>query len=62
MTILQQFDELNKHITTDKGREQAKEFRKTLKRSEKYANKLDTYFTLTHDGVEPERVKLECGL
>jgi len=60
--ILNDFDELRKHIVTDKGRELAKKFRKRLKASEKYANKLDYYFTDTLDGVSPEKSAKELGL
>lgn len=62
MEILKEFDELKKHITTNEGKKQAKEFRKRLKRSETYSNKLDEYFTLTHDGMEPEKAEKEVGL
>ena len=61
-TILQDFDKLKKHITTDEGKELAKLFRKQLKRSEKYADKLDTYFTDTLDGMPPEKSANELGL
>jgi uncharacterized protein YaaW (UPF0174 family) len=60
--ILQDFDKLKKHITTDEGKNLAKEFRKQLKRSENYANKLDTYFTDTLDGMPPEKSANELGL
>ncbi len=61
-TILKDFDKLKKHITTDEGKELAKLFRKQLKRSEKYADKLDTYFTDTLDGMPPEKSANELGL
>jgi len=61
-TILQDFDKLRKHITTEEGKELAKAFRKQLKRSEKYSDKLDTYFTDTLDGMPPERSANELGL
>jgi uncharacterized protein YaaW (UPF0174 family) len=60
--ILQDFDKLKKHITTDEGKNLAKEFRKQLKRSENYANKLDAYFTDTLDGMPPEKSANELGL
>jgi ribose 1,5-bisphosphokinase PhnN len=53
-TILTEFDKLRKHIKTDDGKVAAKEFRKRLKRSEKYADKLDDYFVITLDGGYPE--------
>ena len=61
-TILQDFDKLKKHITTEDGKKLAKEFRKQLKRSEKYADKLDTYLTDTLDGMTPEKSAGELGL
>ena len=61
-TILKDFDKLRKHITTEEGKELAKVFRKQLKRSEKYADKLDTYFTDTLDGMSPEKSANELGL
>ena len=61
-SILKDFDKLRKHITTEEGKELAKEFRKQLKRSEKYADKLDTYFTDTLDGMPPEKSAYELGL
>ena len=61
--ILQDFDEFRKLCITDtKGKMLAKAFRKKLASSEKYANKLDTYFTDTYDGMSPERSKRELGL
>ena len=60
--IQEEFDKLRKYITSEEGKKEAKSFRIKLKRSEKYANKLDAYFSLTLDGVEPERAKLEIGL
>lgn len=62
MNILKDFDKLRKHVKTDAGKQAFKEFRKQLKRSERYSNKLDDYFTLTHDGVEPEVAEIEVGL
>jgi len=62
MTILEEFDKLKKHITSYEGKKEAKAFRVRIKRSEKYSNKLDTYFTDTLDGMEPERSKNELGL
>ena len=61
-TILQDFDKLRKHIKSEEGKKHAKEFRKKLKRYEKYADKLDTYFTDTLDGMPPERSAYELGL
>jgi hypothetical protein len=55
--MIKEFDELKKHIKTKEGLELAKKFRKQLKNSEKYADKLDKYFTDTLDGVEPEIAK-----
>lgn len=62
MTILEEFDKLKKHIASDEGKKEAKAFRVRLKHSEKYSKKLNTYFTDTLDGVEPERSKNELGL
>lgn len=60
--ILQDFDKLRKHITTEEGKQLAKKFRKQLKRSEKYADKLDLHFTNTIDGMPPEKSAYELGL
>lgn len=60
--MIKEFDQLKKHIKTKEGLELAKIFRKRLKNSEKYANKLDGYLTDTLDGVEPERAKEINGL
>lgn len=60
--MIEEFDKLKKHIQTDEGRKLAKEFRKRLKRSEKYADRLDMYFSLTLDGVEPEKAKENLDL
>ena len=62
MSILKDFDKLKKHIKTYAGKQAAKDFRKQLKRSEQYSNKLDDYYTLTHDGVDPEIAEKEVGL
>ncbi|WP_291866599.1 hypothetical protein [Maribacter sp.] len=62
MTTLEEFDKLKKHIKTKEGKKEAKAFRIKLKRSEIYANKLETYFTDTLDGMEPDRSKNELGL
>lgn len=62
MELLEEFDALRKHIKTKEGKELAKEFRKSLKRSERYAHKLDVYFANTLDGVEPEDAKFDLGL
>jgi len=55
--MLNDFDKLRKHIQTKEGKRLAKEFRKKLKRSKKYADKLDKYFTDTLDGIPPETAK-----
>lgn len=60
--MLKEFDELKKHIKTKEGLELAKKFRKQLKKSEEYANKLDNYFMHTINGTEPEIAKEENGL
>lgn len=60
--MLKEFDELKKHIKSKEGLELAKKFRKQLKNSEKYSDKLDRYFTDTLDGVKPEISKYENGL
>lgn len=62
MSTLKDFDKLRKYISTEEGKRLAKLFRARLKRSEQYANKLDTYFTDTLDGMEPEISKKELGL
>jgi primase-polymerase (primpol)-like protein len=61
-TLLEEFDEVKKHISTREGKDAAKKFRKQLKDNEKYASKLDTYFTDTIDGMEPSRSATELGL
>jgi hypothetical protein len=61
-SILKDFDQLRKHITTLEGKKIAKDFRKKMKRAEEYSNKLDCYFSLTHDGVEPEKAEKEARL
>lgn len=60
--MLKEFDELKKHIKSKEGLELAKKFRKQLKDSEKYANKLDYYFMHTMNGTEPEIAKRDNGL
>jgi hypothetical protein len=60
--LLEEFDELRKHIKTEKGKKLAKEFRKRLARSEKYSEKLDTYFSDTQDGMKPEDSARDLGL
>jgi hydroxypyruvate isomerase len=60
--MLKEFDELKKHIKSKEGLELAKKFRKQLKKSEEYANKLDCYFMHTINGAEPEIAKQENGL
>ena len=60
--MLKKFDALVKHIKTIEGKQIAKDLRKRLKRSENYSNKLDRYFELTLDGMEPEVAKEEVGL
>jgi (p)ppGpp synthase/HD superfamily hydrolase len=60
--MLEQFDKLKKHITTSEGKEQAKEFRKALVRSEKYSDALCVYLSDTLDGMEPEQSAKELKL
>jgi len=60
--MIKEFDELKKHIKSKEGLVLAKKFRKQLKYSEKYSDKLDRYFTDTLDGVEPEISKSNNGL
>lgn len=60
--LIQDFDELRKHITTAKGKALATKFRRKLKNSEKYANKLDLYFTDTLDGMSPSSSAKDLGL
>ena len=60
--MVKEFDKLRKHISTKEGKIAAKAFRKMLARSEKYANKLDSYFTDTLDGMETEQSKELNGL
>jgi len=59
---LKEFDKLKKHIKTKEGLELAKKFRKQLKTSEEYVDKLDKYFMDTLDGIEPEIAKENNGL
>lgn len=54
-SILKDFDNLRKHIHSKEGKELATKFRKQLKSSEIYANKLDLYFTDTIDGMSTEK-------
>ena len=61
-STIEKFDKLKKHITTEEGKLLAKEFRSQLKRSEKYANKLDAYFRNTMDGANPEDESKELKL
>ncbi len=60
--MIKEFDVLRKYIENEDGKKLAKEFRKLLKKSEKYANKLDVYFSDTLDGMSPEKSKLENKL
>lgn len=60
--MIKEFDELKKHIKSKEGLDLAKKFRKQLKSSEKYADKLDRYFTDTLDGLAPELAKEYNGL
>jgi len=60
--MIEEFDRLRKHINTEEGKKLAKEFRKRLVRSEKYASKLDTYFSDTLDGITPEDSARDLGL
>jgi hypothetical protein len=50
------------NLLPDEGKELAKAFRKQLKRSEKYADKLDIYFADTLDGMPPEKSANDLGL
>ena len=61
--ILEEFDTLRRHIKTDKGKQLSKQFRKTLKRSEIYADKLDLFFRTALDSGEiSDKVAKDCGL
>ena len=60
--MIEEFDKIRKHIKTEEGKKLAKEFRKRLVRSEKYTDKLDTYFSDTIDGITPEDSARELGL
>jgi len=60
--MLDAFDRLRKHITSKEGKEAAKEFRKMLKRSEDYSDRLEIYFRNTLDGASPEQEKESLNL
>jgi hypothetical protein len=60
--MIEEFDELRKHIKTEEGKKLAKEFRKKLMHAERYSIKLDTYFSDTMDGMKPEDSARDLGL
>tara|TARA_R110002012_G_scaffold64952_2_gene170518 strand:- start:100 stop:282 length:183 start_codon:yes stop_codon:yes gene_type:complete len=60
--MLEQFEKLRKHMSTKEGRQQATAFRKRLKRSEDYADRLEAYFRNTLDGANPEEEKANQNL
>ena len=56
--MIKEFNKIEKHIKTDEGLKLFRDFREKLIQSEKYTNKLDSYFMDTIDGVTPERAKI----
>ena len=60
--MIKELDKLKKYVSTEEGKKILKDIRKYYLKSEKYANKLDRYFSLTMDGVEPLDAQSELGL